>query len=106
MFRFTIRDVLWLMVVVGLACGWWMDRRQIAALRSQANTSDYRRFMEERVNLELQKLLAKEGRGFDVAPNGKVYLFDRTPEGTIAADPFSAAEPKDWPRNNFGVCRS
>jgi hypothetical protein len=36
MFRFTIRDVLWLMMVVGLACGWWMDRRgmqsQIAEL--------------------------------------------------------------------------
>jgi hypothetical protein len=26
MFRFTIRDVLWLMVVVGLAVGWWSDR--------------------------------------------------------------------------------
>ena len=23
MFRFTIRDVLWLMVVVGMAAGWW-----------------------------------------------------------------------------------
>jgi hypothetical protein len=27
MFRFTIRDVLWLMVVVGLVFGWWMDHR-------------------------------------------------------------------------------
>jgi len=25
MFRFTIRDVLWLMVVVGLAIGWWLE---------------------------------------------------------------------------------
>ena len=25
MFRFTIRDVLWLMVVVGLSVGWWVD---------------------------------------------------------------------------------
>jgi hypothetical protein len=25
MFRFTIRDLLWLMVVVGLALGWWGD---------------------------------------------------------------------------------
>ena len=25
--RFKIRDLLWLMVVVGLACGWWLDRR-------------------------------------------------------------------------------
>ena len=24
MFRFTIRDVLWLMVVVGLAIAWWL----------------------------------------------------------------------------------
>jgi len=26
MFRFTIRDVLWLMVVVGMGVGWWADR--------------------------------------------------------------------------------
>jgi hypothetical protein len=25
MFRFTIRDVLWLMMVVGLSVGWWLD---------------------------------------------------------------------------------
>ncbi|HEY2415743.1 MAG TPA: hypothetical protein VGI40_26120 [Pirellulaceae bacterium] len=27
MFRFTIRDLLWLMVVVGLAVGWLADRQ-------------------------------------------------------------------------------
>ena len=27
MFRFTIRDVLWLMVVVALALGWWTEYR-------------------------------------------------------------------------------
>jgi len=27
MFRFTIREVLWLMVVVGLGMGWWLDYR-------------------------------------------------------------------------------
>ena len=30
MFRFTIRDLLWLMVVVGLAVGWIVDRRIVA----------------------------------------------------------------------------
>ena len=28
MFRFSIRDVLWLTVVVGLAVGWWLDHRR------------------------------------------------------------------------------
>ena len=30
MFRFTIRDLLWLMVVVGLAVCWWLDRSRLA----------------------------------------------------------------------------
>lgn len=29
MFHFTIRDLLWLMVVVGLACRWLADRREL-----------------------------------------------------------------------------
>ncbi|HEY2411319.1 MAG TPA: hypothetical protein VGI40_03705 [Pirellulaceae bacterium] len=28
MLRFTIRDLLWLTVVVALAVGWWLDHRQ------------------------------------------------------------------------------
>ena len=35
MFRFTIRDVLWLTVVVGLTVGWWLDRSRIAKERDQ-----------------------------------------------------------------------
>ena len=28
MFRFTIRDMLWLTVVVALAVGWWIEHRR------------------------------------------------------------------------------
>ena len=31
MFRFTIRDVLWLTVVVALAVEWWVDRSRVHA---------------------------------------------------------------------------
>jgi len=31
MFRFTIRDLLWLMVVVGMGCIWLLDRRHLSA---------------------------------------------------------------------------
>jgi hypothetical protein len=34
MFRFTIRDVLWLMVVAGVACGWWTERREVSRLKA------------------------------------------------------------------------
>jgi len=30
MFRFAIRDVLWLTVVVGLGCGWWIHAARLA----------------------------------------------------------------------------
>jgi hypothetical protein len=31
MFRFTIRDVLWLTVVVALVVGWWLEHRSQTA---------------------------------------------------------------------------
>jgi hypothetical protein len=30
MFRFTIRDLLWLTVVVGVAAAWWVDHRMMS----------------------------------------------------------------------------
>ncbi len=31
--RIPIRDLLWLVVVIGLAVGWWHDRQRLAAER-------------------------------------------------------------------------
>jgi len=36
MFRFTIRDMLWLTVVVALGVGWWVDHRRIRSLEFEA----------------------------------------------------------------------
>ena len=35
MFRFTIRDLLWLMVVVALAVGLWMNHQHVRSLDQQ-----------------------------------------------------------------------
>jgi len=35
MFRFTIRDVLWLVVVVGLSVGWFSTARRMDALERE-----------------------------------------------------------------------
>ena len=55
MFRFTIRDVLLVMVIVGLAVGWWVDRqrahgRHIRQLRTISMELDQGRY-----SLELDK---------------------------------------------------
>jgi hypothetical protein len=31
MFRFTIRDVLWLTALVAMGVGWWMDHRRLTS---------------------------------------------------------------------------
>jgi hypothetical protein len=36
MFRFTIRDVLWLTVVVGMGAEWWIDHCTVEAKRQEA----------------------------------------------------------------------
>ena len=39
MFRFSIRDLLWLMVVVGLSLGWLREHRQISSLTEQLKSA-------------------------------------------------------------------
>jgi hypothetical protein len=39
MFRFSIRDVLWLTVVVGLALGWWLEHREFVAYREHVTSN-------------------------------------------------------------------
>ena len=59
MFRFTIRDVLWAMVVVGVSVGWWAEHRQ---RREVTLTPNY------------VKAMVSSGQRleFRVLPNGKI----------------------------------
>jgi hypothetical protein len=41
MFRFTIRDVLWLTVVVALAVAWWIEHRRTAHFQHLSRATDY-----------------------------------------------------------------
>ena len=42
MFRFTIRDVLWLTVVVALVAAWAVDRRRVTREREELHSSAMR----------------------------------------------------------------
>jgi len=52
MFRFTIRELLILTVTVGLAVGWWMDRRQLMA------QNRYLTFEQTQLQVELNRVTA------------------------------------------------
>jgi hypothetical protein len=58
MFRFTIRDVLWLMVVVGLACGWWVEHKR-AAWQALIHARDADK-LTQTVKIQNNRILAKD----------------------------------------------
>ena len=60
MFRFTIRDVLWLTVVVAMAVTLWIEHRRFAA----ANFA----LQEQKAEMRMTKLRAKELRGQVILP--------------------------------------
>ena len=66
MFRFTIRDVLWLMVVVAVLAAWWVDRSRLAG---DATLGREFRSMAEFLAAEL---------------NGHGYKLTVHPDGTLS----------------------
>jgi hypothetical protein len=77
MFRFTIRDVLWLMVVVGMALGWWSQCQYLTAT-NRALTDSNRALKEE----------------------ARIANEESDKAWTAAHDPFSQPNPLDdlWRR--------
>ena len=62
MFRFTIRDVLWLMVVVGMGIGWWASHRQ-PAIAKPRTIEGWFFFSPDRADFVAEMYL-RDGDGF------------------------------------------
>jgi hypothetical protein len=59
MFRFTIRDLLWLTVVVALLAAWWLDRnslRRESALQLRAAEAERKKAQLELYEVNIQNL--------------------------------------------------
>lgn len=56
MFRFTIRDLLWLMVVIAITLCWWLDNRSLTVARSQVNLLTRVYEVQERSIEDLKRL--------------------------------------------------
>jgi len=58
MFRFTIRDVLWLTALIAMGCVWWLDRHQ----------------QSQKHDKEVRQLLMKYVRQYEVKADGRLIL--------------------------------
>jgi len=79
MFRFSIRDLLWLMVVVGLGVAWWIDRRQLA--------------------LELEERFTTKVEGFVIKIDDTVGLSDVSigiDDGVSLGDVLDVSRGNQW----------
>ena len=79
MFRFTIRDLLWLMVVVGLAVGWWVQER-----RHRADFFRYELLVEDINSSGVWQ--DSSGRVLQIGRGGRRNLYKITP---FAKDPVT-----------------
>jgi hypothetical protein len=66
MFRFTIRDVVWLMIALAVSFGWWLEHRTAtqAIARFQAVKREHNALVEalDRVGLTCSIRIAAEGK--------------------------------------------
>jgi hypothetical protein len=97
MLRFTIRDLLWLMVVVGMALGWWSERTNERAIliKSHAQLEEFRQLLGER-NLADLSAMAKTRQQAPSLVNTVVINLPTTPKPTtkaVKATPKVSTQP-------------
>jgi uncharacterized protein HemX len=69
--RFTIRDLLWLIVVVALTVGWWLDH--------QSYQSNFTRELQWKLQVELSQTEASRQKQVIDQLQAKLYGPDRMP---------------------------
>jgi uncharacterized membrane-anchored protein YhcB (DUF1043 family) len=95
MFRFTIRDALWLTVVVGLGVGWQIDRR----MNSELN-SDREKLRHELAETKAELTARKESLDSLLVENAQLEgqlrkrrLLNEAQPGTYFLGPLRPASP-------------
>jgi hypothetical protein len=91
MFRFTIRDVLWLTVVVALGVTLWTSHQQIEKLEQHAKQLERQSKLWERraSSLRDDTLAGRKFADVEFIPDGLRYVGKKTP----AASPEMKPEP-------------
>jgi hypothetical protein len=94
MFKFTIRDLFWLILVVAMALGWWVDRgslaSELAIAREEITQSPWKWHCWKTAAIGFATAMRDEGWYATVDEDGSGYGFT-TPDA-FAHDPDRARE--------------
>jgi len=91
--KFSIRDLMWLTVVVALAVGWWVEHRRMSAeldlvgLQNTQLKSDIVDLKREVLRMEL---IRESKRLSGIDPFSSVKMWADTPTKNDRTDPISA----------------
>jgi septal ring factor EnvC (AmiA/AmiB activator) len=89
MFRFTIRDLLWLTVVVALAAAWWSDRRDAIRQRldNQARIARQElRLTEQETRITAVEEMLARSKGETTALRQQLREYVATQEDKVRID--------------------
>jgi len=88
MFRFTIRDVLWLMVVAALVCMWWMELGKSSRMSREREEAIAKWHHASQQWVEATKLIPPQKSGGGMGGGGVIGgggLGGRAPDAASAA---------------------
>jgi len=83
--QLSLRDLFWLVTVVALLCGWWMQQGRIAETRREKAEAEEQLKLAERIRADQQLLIdayRRDGRLHDVRrKDGSYYVTDKDIRG-------------------------
>lgn len=98
MFKFTIRDLLWLTVVVAVAAGWLSDATNKADMIARMKLVKDEEELSYRV-MALEYVLQESGTKVEFLSENEISIVTTTPDGSTTRrnESFTLTrEPKSW----------
>lgn len=92
MFRFSIRSMLLAVLIVGMAIGWWLERRQRVFLESRYGS--LKRLRDSEIGVLTEKVNALRQEYESVSLHFKSYLAQKDSE--IASMKLKSQQPENW----------
>jgi hypothetical protein len=88
-FRFTIRDLLWLTLVVALVVGWWINHRKSLRLEADLVIANRRLSETEAVDAEVMRGMTQKNRELaDALRYEELEQEKKAPDGTTYIGPI------------------